>query len=776
MNVAGPVFRTLAFVLAFSVAAYPASNPLSASAPQSAAKSPHKASSKSPPAATTSSRTRLETLARALKQKNPGNSYAQLSALANQKSSGVQAMRAALALGYYDVSKDRYAEAVKWLEPAQNDPLLRDYALFYSAQANIALNKNGVALGQLKQFRKSYPDSVLTDQALAALGTAAIASSQSKEILAAFDNYPELKDKPALLFLRAEAYEATNQPLKAAADYQKVYLVFSTSEQAREAGEKLGFLRSTLGNQIPAMPIERLVEHAAAIYGAREWSEARDEYSHLLPTVKGADQERAELRILLCGLALGSNPSQVSALKINDADVDAERYYALANYYRNQTQESQMVSAIDAAIARDPASRWTESALFLGGNYYWVQLDRDRASGYYKRLSDNFPTSTDATPAQWRVAWAAVLKRQPDASELLIDHIRRFSGSTFVPDALYWLGRLAEESGNPALARAYYEKLQSRFPQNYFSSTASARLKALGQGPLGEASVLASIQPLPPALMIGATIPAAAANRQARAEALRSIGFDASAELELRAAYTATGEPRLLLEAAQEAANAGHVGVAIVTVRQIYPQLEWRRFEDVPREVWLTAYAMPFQPSIVSRSNAVGLDPMLTAGLIRQESAYQPDAHSVANAFGLMQLLPKTARRYAKQAKIRYSTPMLFEPDYNIHLGTIYLAGLRRDFGSVESALAAYNAGEERVTQWTAGQTYREPAEFVDSIPFTETREYVEIVTRNADIYRRLYGAHSAPPAVKPAVKAVKAQPIRGANIESRKTGTRSGQ
>jgi len=62
------------------------------------------------------------------------------------------ATRAALALGYYDLSKNHYAEAVKWLEPAQNDPLLRDYALLYSAQANLALNKNGVALGQLKQF------------------------------------------------------------------------------------------------------------------------------------------------------------------------------------------------------------------------------------------------------------------------------------------------------------------------------------------------------------------------------------------------------------------------------------------------------------------------------------------------------------------------------------------------------------------------------------------------------------------------------------------------
>jgi soluble lytic murein transglycosylase len=65
---------------------------------------------------------------------------------------------------------------------------------------------------------------------------------------------------------------------------------------------------------------------------------------------------------------------------------------------------------------------------------------------------------------------------------------------------------------------------------------------------------------------------------------------------------------------------------------------------------------------------------------------------------------------------------------------------LEKQFGNLESALAAYNAGEDRVVFWTEGQTYREPAEFVESIPFTETRQYVELVTRNADIYRRLYG------------------------------------
>jgi len=64
-----------------------------------------------------------------------------------------------------------------------------------------------------------------------------------------------------------------------------------------------------------------------------------------------------------------------------------------------------------------------------------------------------------------------------------------------------------------------------------------------------------------------------------------------------------------------------------------------------------------------------------------------------------------------------------------------------KQFGGAESALAAYNAGEDRVALWTMGQSYRESAEFVDSIPFTETRQYVQIVTRNAGIYRRLYGA-----------------------------------
>jgi soluble lytic murein transglycosylase len=687
----------------------------------------------------------LEQLSRELKGKNPSPAYEQLSAFAMQKSSAALGRRAALALGYFDYSQGHYPQAAEWLERAKEDSLLRDYSLYWSAENDLAQNRAADALAELKQLRQEFPDSVMTDQALQALGEAALASNQPAEAVAALNDYSLTAERPSLLFLRAEAHEQAGEKDQAAADYQAIYMRFPVSEQASEAALKLSFLASTPGTEIPPIPLDQRTAHAAQLFNAKNCADARNEYSQIVSQLTGADNERAQLRILECDPQLGSGPTALAALKVSDPDVDAERFYALTQIYRSQQQDAEMAAAIEGAVSRAPQSRWAEMALMAAANEYWVELDREHAAMYYKRLEENFPDAPDATPAQWRVAWTSVLKRKPDATDLLTEHIRRFPNSPFIPDALYWLGRLAGEAGNPAAARSYYEKLAQRFPASYFAATAAIRLRSLGNGTNADPDVLALIPPPPPAPKLADSIPEAAADRQARADALHSIAFDASAELELRAAYLATGEPRLLLEAAQAAVDGGHVGAAIVTVRLVYPQLESRPFAQVPRDVWLTAYAMPFKASIRQWSAHAGVDPMLVAGLIRQESAFDETARSNQNALGLMQVEPKTARLMAHQARIRYSQARLFEPDYNVRLGTLYLANLRKQFGSIESALAAYNAGEDRVTEWTEGQTYREPAEFVDSIPFTETREYVEIVSRNAGIYHKLYEAPDEP-------------------------------
>jgi soluble lytic murein transglycosylase len=106
-----------------------------------------------------------------------------------------------------------------------------------------------------------------------------------------------------------------------------------------------------------------------------------------------------------------------------------------------------------------------------------------------------------------------------------------------------------------------------------------------------------------------------------------------------------------------------------------------------------------------------------------------------------MQILPKEGRRLAKERKVRYTKASLFDPNINIELGMLYISELTRSTGAPEYAAAAYNAGEDRLALWKSERAYDEIPEFVESIPFSETREYVQIVLRNADMYRKLYGA-----------------------------------
>jgi soluble lytic murein transglycosylase len=172
--------------------------------------------------------------------------------------------------------------------------------------------------------------------------------------------------------------------------------------------------------------------------------------------------------------------------------------------------------------------------------------------------------------------------------------------------------------------------------------------------------------------------------------------------------------------------------------------LESRPFDEVPAEIWRIVYPLAYRNEIEREARRYRLDPAMIAGLIRQESAFAPDAVSVSNAIGLMQIWPPTAPRLARPLKLTYSRTRLFNPEYNLRLGGYYLSNLLAAYGKPEYALAGYNAGEHRVEEWTTGQTYEELPEFVESIPFTQTRDYVQIVLRNAGLYRRIYPASRA--------------------------------
>jgi soluble lytic murein transglycosylase len=155
---------------------------------------------------------------------------------------------------------------------------------------------------------------------------------------------------------------------------------------------------------------------------------------------------------------------------------------------------------------------------------------------------------------------------------------------------------------------------------------------------------------------------------------------------------------------------------------------------------WRILFPEPYWETIKAESAKNNLDPYLVAAQIRQESEFNPVAVSKANACGLMQLLPTVGKSLARQEGMsNFQNFQLFDPATNIRLGTRYLRQTLNKFGGVtEYALAAYDAGDSRVEDWQAAGPYQGIDEFVESIPFTETRGYVESILRNMETYRAI--------------------------------------
>ena len=695
----------------------------------------------------------LASLARQVHNAGPG-AYNSLAEFAGRNAANVWGARAALALGYEDHSHAHEQQALAWFTKASSDTLLREYVLYWTAQAKHGLGRSKDALADLETVQRDYPNTAMKEQLLESLAPLAIELGQAQDAIDALNSYPATGSKPTLLLERAQAYQALHQLPRAAKDYQTIFYKYSQSDEAKAADGALKKILHEMGKEYPYPGVELQQQRAQAFYDAHKWKEARSEFEKLLGMLSdplNPNRQLAELRVAEARTQPKGSPKLVASLKTPDFEIDAERLYALSQFYRSDKKFDEMFATLNELTLKYPLSKWNEEGFMAAGNYYWVDLDRTKASSYYQRVLDTFPSGRNAFNAEWRVAWVAYLNRQPDAQDRIKNFLVKYPTSANTPDAVYWLGRDAERSSKLAEARSYYLKDVERFPQTYFGHAAALRLSKLAPAEGDPPEILDKIPPPPSLRPFDEPIPAAAADRWARAQALRTIAFDASAELELKNAYFATSSPRFLFEAAQAAFDQGHFAAGMAYGRVIVPNFDARKIDDLPINVWKVLYPLPYEAVIRREAARNNFDPLLAAGLMRQESTFQADALSPTNAIGLMQVEPKTGKLLAKQLRVSFSTKKLFDPEYNIQLGMLYISGLVKLTGAPEYALAAFDAGEDRIAAWKAERNYDEIPELVESIPFSETRDYVQIVLRNSEVYRMIYGQSSAPAATSSA-------------------------
>ncbi len=291
------------------------------------------------------------------------------------------------------------------------------------------------------------------------------------------------------------------------------------------------------------------------------------------------------------------------------------------------------------------------------------------------------------------------------------------------------------------------------YMNSYYGRLAARRLPAAQAEIVATSGTAALAQPVslraaPPA-PVPDPPPTATLIRQLLAAGLYDDGLN-----ELRYAQKAWGtSPAIDATTAWVYHHQGDLRRGITAMRRAYPQFLAAGGEGFPPEILQIIFPLTYWEAIRKNAALHDLDPYIVAALVAQESTFDASAHSVANAWGLMQILPSTGRRLAAAVGIRrFATPMLTNGDTNIRLGTLYFKRLIQQFGGTYYALASYNAGENRVIRWKAERPGMEEDEFIDDIPFPETQNYVKRILGTAEDYRRLYGDGAAGqpgPAVK---------------------------
>ncbi|MGH7673027.1 MAG: lytic transglycosylase domain-containing protein, partial [Gemmatimonadales bacterium] len=232
--------------------------------------------------------------------------------------------------------------------------------------------------------------------------------------------------------------------------------------------------------------------------------------------------------------------------------------------------------------------------------------------------------------------------------------------------------------------------------------------------------------------------PATVAAGLARLDTLLLAGLDTAGQAEVRAVLARPPQDLDALLAWSE--GLGQRGFGSAAVR-----LGWQAALKAPGDprVLRAIYPWPNRAAVEAEAEEFGVDALLLAALVRQESVFDVEALSPAGARGLAQLLPGTAALTARGLDVTFYPEWITVPDLNLHLGAAHLAELLRRFGRLDAAVAAYNAGPSPVRRWLERDGTEDPDQFIELIPFPETRGYVRSVLRNRELYRALYAAPS---------------------------------
>lgn len=625
---------------------------------------------------------------------------------------------------------------------------IADHALWLRGQALQKAENHTEAMKVFENLLRDFPDSIRARDAKLAWANSAIAGGRAVDVPPFLADLNEKNDGDALL-ATAKAFETQNSQTEAIKFYRKTYFFAAASPAAKEAETKLISLAQSLAPQSGEEQVA-LMDKLLSLKQYREASNAYDDLATKFPT-SGLFAPAVKLRKLTAVINAGLNGRIMLDLIPESSKEYKEGFRQVVMGYAKTKQWPQARSTTDEMRQKFPTDSLTAKTFIDAGLAARDAKNKTEESYFLNTAVAAFPNAVEVAQAQFETAWMQHdNKNFALSSSMFIEHLARYADkdTTNRGKAGYWAARDSERAGKLNEACALYDAVIYRYSANWYGYLASGRVALMKtQGQCGAANALNPTVAKAVANLKTVTVAAETATETelARAEKndeLSTVGlFDWAIDELAEAKKTAANSPKINLALAKHYRLKGDNVNALLALAKSYPDYAQMFPEEMGRDEWDIFYPLANWAEIKYWAGERQLDPFQVAGLIRQESVFNPQARSHANAYGLMQLLVPTAQTMAKKYVSKtamVTSDSLYQPPLNIELGTAYMKDQFAKFGRIEYVAVAYNAGPGRVGPWRSTLP-AEIDEFVEAIPFKETKGYVQGVIRNSAQYRRLY-------------------------------------
>ena len=671
-----------------------------------------------------------------------------------------------------ELKAGRFASAAaRFGELVESYPILGDHHRLGGARALLSAGRSSAALALAAGIDASSAldaeARVVRGDALTALGRHGEAVDTYRGYLTA---YPDSWRAPELRARLAGALEAAGRTSEAAPLWRQLYLEAPTERWGREAERRLS------SQTLAELDASALSQRALALFDAMRNSDSEREWARVLKAPGLTDSLACVARYHLAQSVFKQRDRTRAAPLFDEAatacaragneDLQTKALYQGARSWGTRGDKdipsTRRAAALFERIWREHAGHsYADDARLRAAELYDALKEEDRGTELLLSIPAAHPTGDQRGEALWRLAFRAWRRGDLKAagfwwSEALAKSPRE-DGWWEAGRTLYWLGRVATRTQDQARAVETYARAIREYPLAYYGLMALGRLRALAPDRARALEAeLAPTDPAAPQPVRLAPRPLFGAPAFLRAVELARLGLGSEARRELgqagirvptrRAEINADAETEdLLWVAATLYDRAGELALSHFIPRYLLPGYARSFPGPENRARWLISYPRGWASLVEENAAANQLPTALQYAIIREESAFDPNLESFANAVGLTQLTAAPAARFA--AGLPHDPQALRVPSINLAIGARELGHLYKLYaGNAALAIAAYNAGEGAVGRWLRDPERRdlELDEFIESIPYDETRGYTKRVLGSYFAYSWLYAAGSA--------------------------------